>query len=129
MRARVANRELGITTLVTDGGELRSNNAAALCAKYNVIQKFTCYNTPENNDINERIWRTIAEMTIATLADSGLPEPFWEEARRLAVYIYNRISPTRKPNDNTVWQSPTMHITNLLITLVLSISRYFLAPR
>ena len=57
-----------------------------------------------NNAIIDRIWRTIAEMAIAMLADSGLPEPFWEEARRLADYIYNRIPPTREPTDKSLWQ-------------------------
>ena len=37
----------------------------------------------------ERIWKTIAEMAIAMLVDSGLPKNFWEEARKHAVYIYN----------------------------------------
>jgi hypothetical protein len=106
VRVRAANRELGVAILVADGGELHSKNAEKLCAIHNVIQKFTCYNTPENNAIIERVWRTIAEMAIAMLADSDLPEPFWEEARKLAVYIYNRIPPTREPEDNSIWQSP-----------------------
>ena len=106
VRARVANQKLGITILVTDGGELHSNNAPSLCAKCNILQKFTCCNTPENNVIIKKIWRTIAEMAISILADSGLPEPFWEEARRVAVYIYNSISPTREATDDTKWQSP-----------------------
>jgi len=66
-RARAANRDLGTVTLVTDGGELHSIKAAKVCATYNVVQQFTCYNTPENNAIMERVWRTIAEMAIAML--------------------------------------------------------------
>ena len=71
-----------------------------------MLQQFTCYNTPENNAIMERVWRTIAEMAIAMLVDSGLPETFWEEARRHAVYIYNRVPPVREPTDNSAWMCP-----------------------
>ena len=106
IRARAANRELGLVTLVTDGGELHSNKAAKVCARYNVTQQFTCYNTPENNSIMERIWRTLAEMAIAMLVDSGLPETFWEEARKHAVFIYNRVPPVREPTDDSPWMSP-----------------------
>ena len=91
---------------LSSGEELHSNNAASLCGKYNVLQKFTCYNTPENNAIIKSIWRTTAKTVIAMLVDSGLPEPFWEEALRLTVYIYNRIPPSREPTDKTIWQSP-----------------------
>jgi hypothetical protein len=105
-RARASNSDLGTVTLVTDGGELHSKNAAKVCAIHNVLQQFTCYNTPENNSIMERVWRTIAEMAIAMLVDSGLPETFWEEARRHAVYIYNRVPPVREPTDNSAWMCP-----------------------
>ena len=52
IRVRAANR---INILVSDGGELHSNNSSSLWAKYNVLQKFTSYNTPENNSIVEKM--------------------------------------------------------------------------
>ena len=39
------------------------------------------------------------------LEDSKRPETYWEESRKHAGYIYNRIPPTRKPGKGP-WKSP-----------------------
>ena len=54
----------------------------------------------------ERILGTLAEMAIAMLVDSGVPEMLWEEACKHAVFIYNRVTPVREPTDDSPWMSP-----------------------
>ena len=51
-------------------------------------------------------WRTVAEMAIAMLVDSGLPEMFWKEARRHVVYTYYRVPPVCEPTDDSPWMPP-----------------------
>ena len=94
---RAADPSLGQITLVSDGGESKSDVMSKLCSSYNVAQQFTCYDTPEHNSFIERVWRTIGDTSTAMLLDSNKPEPFWEEAWKCAQYIYNRIPPRRKP--------------------------------
>ena len=51
----------------------------------------TCPYTPEHNAVIERIWRTISEAAIAMLLTAELPEKFWQEARKCAGHVYNRM--------------------------------------
>ena len=44
-------------------------------------------------------------MATCMLIDADLPETYWEEARRYAVFIYNRLPPSRKPNVGP-WEAP-----------------------
>jgi len=104
-RLRKKYSDLGVISLIADGGELHSLKTRRLCALYDVSQGFTCTNTPENNAIIERVWRTVDEMACCMLEDSKKPEPYWEEARKHSGYIYNRIPPTRKPEIGP-WENP-----------------------
>jgi len=45
--------------------------------------------TPERNMVIERVWQSIGESTIAMLLRADLSEPYWEEARKTACYLYN----------------------------------------
>ena len=58
--------------------------------------------TPELNAISERKFRTLGEMTLAMLADSGLPKSFWWDAYVYACDI-TRMMPTRTCRG---WMSP-----------------------
>ena len=55
---------------------------------------WTPRSTPEMNSVSERANRTIKEMTLALLLDSGLPSVFWYKALLHAVYIINLL-PTK----------------------------------
>ena len=102
---RSLNPEIGQVTLVGDSGEAKSKNMKSLLVNYAIKQIFTSYNTPEQNALMERVWRTLGEMATCMLLDAELPETFWEEARRYATFIYNRLPPARKPKVGP-WQSP-----------------------
>ena len=52
----------------------------------------TCAYSPQQNGLIERTWRSISEAAIAMLLTANLPEHYWEEARRTAGYIRNRIT-------------------------------------
>ena len=58
--------------------------------------------TPELNAISERKFRTIGEMTLSMLSDSGLPKSFWWDAYQAACYITRKM-PTRTHRG---WMSP-----------------------
>ena len=104
---RADNPNLGIITFVMDNGETKSAIIEKLMLSYNIVQQYTTYNTPEYNAIIKRFWRTLVEMATAILLDSELPDTYWEDAMRCALYMYNRIPPVRVPEDvNDTWQSP-----------------------
>ena len=58
--------------------------------------------TPELNAVSERKFRTLGEMTLAMLTDSGLPKSFWWDAYVTACVI-TRMMPTRTYRG---WMSP-----------------------
>jgi hypothetical protein len=55
---------------------------------------WTPRNTPEMNSISERANRTLKEMALALLLDSGLPSIFWFKAVQHAVHLINLL-PTK----------------------------------
>ena len=74
---RSLNPEIGQVTLVGDSGEAKSKHMKILLASYAIKQIFTSYNTPEQNAIMERVWRTLGEMATCMLLDAELPETFF----------------------------------------------------
>ena len=107
VRLRAADTSLGVVTFVMDNGESKSEAIDNLMRSYNILQRYTTYNTPEYNAIIERFWRTLNEMATALLLSSGLPDTFWEDAMVWALFVYNRILPTRKPtSENEPWVTP-----------------------
>ena len=76
--------------LNTDMGECTSNSTINYLKGVGVELTTTCPYTPEQNMVIERVWRTIGESAIAMLLTASLSEPYWEEARSTACYIYNR---------------------------------------
>ena len=55
---------------------------------------WTPRNTPEMNSLSERTNRTVKEMALALLLDSGPPSVFWYKAVKHAVYLINML-PTK----------------------------------
>ena len=58
---------------------------------HGVYSMLTCPYTPQHNAVIERIWRTITEAAIAFLLTAILPETYWQEARKCAGHVYNRM--------------------------------------
>ena len=62
--------------------------------------------TPEQNDVTERLNRTLVEMTRSMLIDSKLPHRFWAEALATAAYLRNRC-PTKAVDGMTPYEAWT----------------------
>ena len=88
---RAIQPKLGAITVYSDMGEFHSNAVVAYCQSKGILHGTTCAYSPENNGLIERTWRTITEASIAMLLTANLSEPYWEEARRAAGFIRNRI--------------------------------------
>ncbi|CDO75139.1 hypothetical protein BN946_scf184772.g6 [Trametes cinnabarina] len=76
------------------GGEYDNRNVKDLCARRGIHHEMTNPDTPQENGIAERTNRTIKEMALCMLQESGLPKKYWAEATKYAVHILNR-TPTR----------------------------------
>jgi hypothetical protein len=81
-------------------GEFHSTKVIEFCKEKGLLHRTTCAYSPEQNGIIERTWRTISEASIAMLLTANLSEPYWEEARRIAGYIRNRITGGHPTIDN-----------------------------
>ena len=73
-----------------------------LLQKFGTRVTWSSTDTPEQNSISERKFRTLGEMTLAMLSDSGLPKSFWWDAYTTACHI-TRMLPTRTYRG---WMSP-----------------------
>ena len=84
------SNELTHIFLNTDMGESTSTDIITFLQSVGIQLTSSCPHTPEQNMIIERVWRTIGESAIAMLLTADLSEPYWEEARKTACYLYNR---------------------------------------
>ena len=85
------------------GGEYLSDEFSAYLKAAGTIRKLTVHDTPEHNDVSERLNRTIMENVRAMLHDSGLPKFLWAEAVAHAIYLKNRTW-TRTLGDTTPFE-------------------------
>ncbi len=81
-----------------NAGEFTSHDIQDLCAEKGIEMEPTAPYAHQQNGVAERANRTLREMAATMLIESGLPEAFWAEAFRTAVYIRNR-SPTSREKD------------------------------
>ena len=93
--------ELTHIFLNTDMGECTSNKIISFLNSVGVQLTTTCPHIPEQNMVIERVWRTIGESAIAMLLTANLSEPYWEEARKTACYLYNREPSAHCERDST----------------------------
>ncbi|CAN0925281.1 Retrovirus-related Pol polyprotein from transposon TNT 1-94 [Linum grandiflorum] len=70
------------------GGEFRP--VSRFLADNGVHQRLSCPHTPQQNGAVERRNRIIIEKGLALLAQSALPQFFWEHAFKTATYLHNR---------------------------------------
>ena len=88
---RAIQPDLGAITVYSDQGEFHSKAVINFCKDMGIVHRITCAYCRENNALIERTWRSISEASIAMLLTANLTEPYWEEARRTAGYIRNRM--------------------------------------
>ena len=73
-----------------NGGEYTSHAFATYCTEQSIKHEFTVPDTPQQNGVAERYFRTAMEMTRSLLLDSGLPHKFWVRAMDTACFVRNR---------------------------------------
>jgi transposase InsO family protein len=93
-----------------NGGEYKSDEFVQFCRERGIRCEFTAPYSPEQNDIAERMNRTIKERIVSMLHHSGLSGGFWAEALLTAVHIIN-MSPSRPlglkiPQELWTWRKP-----------------------
>lgn len=91
-KARVElESEKKIKCLRTDnGGEYTSDEFDNFCQHEGIKRQFTTAYTPQQNEVAERMNRTLLERTRAMLKAAGLEKSFWAEAVNTACYVINR---------------------------------------
>ena len=91
--------------LFSDQGEAMSKKVEEECCKYGVKRETTTGYTPQHNAFAERWFRTNAEMSRCQMLQYDTDERYWEDSRRMATFIYNRVPPVRKvPGE--AWLTP-----------------------
>jgi hypothetical protein len=101
-----------ITHVRTDnGGEFTSTLMKAFMTQKGMTPELTATYTPQQNGVAERANRTIMDLTRTLLSDSQLPNTFWADAAKTAVYARNRVPTsslglTRTPYEAWTGQKP-----------------------
>ena len=72
------------------GGEFTSKYFSKFCKENGIARQLTAPYSPQQNGMVERRNRTILSATRSMLKASNMPQIFWAEAVRHAVYILNR---------------------------------------
>lgn len=67
------------------------------CKQNGIKLQYTVPRIPEQNEVAERLNRTLLEKSRCTLYDSKLDKEFWGDALRVAVYLLNRTETATLP--------------------------------
>ena len=82
--------------LFSDMGEAKSSKVEELCSQYGVRRETTTGYSPAHNAFVERWFRNNAEMSRCQMLQYDTDETYWEDSRRMATFIYNKVPPARK---------------------------------
>ena len=63
---------------------------------YGVVKQSTAGYTPEHNAFVERWFKTNAEMSRCQMLQYDSSEALWEDSRKMATFITNRVPPTKR---------------------------------
>jgi len=86
------------------GGEYWSNEFFHFCKENGIRRHLTSPYTPQQNGVAERKNRTLVEMERSMMQSKKLPNIYWDESIRIAVYILNRY-PTRRLDKITPYEA------------------------
>nr|GEY83774.1 hypothetical protein [Tanacetum cinerariifolium] len=74
-----------------NGTEFKNRVMNEFCEEKGIKREYSMARTPQQNEVAERINRTLIEVARTMLADSKLPTIFWAEAVNTACYVQNRV--------------------------------------
>nr|GEW02104.1 hypothetical protein [Tanacetum cinerariifolium] len=83
--------------------KLKNKDTNQFCEMNGIMRQYSIARTPYQNEVAERINRTLVETARTMLADSNLPTTFWTEAVSTAFYVQNRVLVTR-PHNKTSYE-------------------------
>nr|GFB67251.1 zinc finger, CCHC-type [Tanacetum cinerariifolium] len=86
------------------GGELDSSEFIQYCKENGIARQLTAPYSPQQNGVVERRNRTIMSTTRCMMKATEMPQDFWAEAVRHAIYILNSV-PTRALEDITSYEA------------------------
>ncbi|KAD7117108.1 hypothetical protein E3N88_04376 [Mikania micrantha] len=86
------------------GGEFTSNEFSQYCKDNGIARQLTAPYSPQQNGLVERRNRTIMSTTRSMLKASNMPQNFWGEAVRHAIYVLNRV-PTKALTNCTPYEA------------------------
>nr|GEW99969.1 ribonuclease H-like domain, reverse transcriptase, RNA-dependent DNA polymerase [Tanacetum cinerariifolium] len=94
------------------GGEFTLNEFTQYCKENGIARQFTAPYSPQQNGVVERRNRTIMSTTICMMKTTNMPQNFWAEAVRHAIYILNSV-PTKALEDITPYEAIKQRKPNL----------------
>ncbi|GKE57400.1 ribonuclease H-like domain, reverse transcriptase, RNA-dependent DNA polymerase [Tanacetum coccineum] len=99
--------------LRTDRGEeFTSNEFTQYCKENGITRQLTAPYSPQQNGVVERRNRTIMSTTRCMMKATNMPQKFWAEAVRHAIYILNSV-PTKALEDITSYEASKQRKPNL----------------
>jgi transposase InsO family protein len=99
------------------GGEYTGEELFSFLRKEGIQVEPSAPYTPQQNGVSERCNRTVMDPARSMLKHAGMPNSFWADAVKVAVYLKNRL-PTRALPDNTpfeLWHGSKPDISHLRI--------------
>ncbi|KAG9454463.1 hypothetical protein H6P81_007367 [Aristolochia fimbriata] len=75
---------------IDNGLEFYSGEFNKFCNDEGIVRHHTVRHTPQQNDITERMNRTLLERARCMLSNAGLGKDFWAEATSMTCYLVNR---------------------------------------
>ncbi|GJW20080.1 ribonuclease H-like domain, reverse transcriptase, RNA-dependent DNA polymerase [Tanacetum coccineum] len=94
------------------GGEFTSNEFTQYCKENGIARQLTAPYSPQQNGVVERRNRTIMSTTRCMMKATNMPQNFWAEAVRHAIYILNSV-PTKALEDITPYEAIKRRKPNL----------------
>ncbi|GJU75218.1 ribonuclease H-like domain, reverse transcriptase, RNA-dependent DNA polymerase [Tanacetum coccineum] len=86
------------------GGEFNLNEFTQYCKENGIARQLTAPYSPQQNGVVERRNRTIMSTTRCMMKATEMPQDFWAEAVRHAIYILNSV-PTKALEDITPYEA------------------------
>nr|GEW82899.1 ribonuclease H-like domain, reverse transcriptase, RNA-dependent DNA polymerase [Tanacetum cinerariifolium] len=86
------------------GGEFTSNEFTQFCKENGIARQLTAPYSPQQNGAVERRNRTIMSTTRCMMKATNMPQNFWAETVRHAIYILNSV-PTKALEDITRYEA------------------------
>nr|GEY55852.1 ribonuclease H-like domain, reverse transcriptase, RNA-dependent DNA polymerase [Tanacetum cinerariifolium] len=92
------------------GGEFISNEFTQYCKENGITRQLTAPYSPQQNGVVERRNRTIMSTTRCMMKATNMPQNFWAEAIRHAIYILNSVPTKALEGDLIITGTPKKEI-------------------